>query len=202
MNLKQTFRTMVKGSEFRVHYNETTCRAKLTKNLESRLFDLGPHRPIVIVCIGTDRSTGDSLGPLVGMNLEKHSQKKYYLYGTLDTPVHAVNLSAMLDDIHRKHNNAFIIAVDACLGRHNNVGLITVADGPVIPGAGVKKDLPPVGDIHITGIVNVSGYMEYFVLQNTRLSLVMNMAQIISDCLHQSITRMGSKQKVAKITLK
>lgn len=28
-------------------------------------------RPIVFVCIGTDRSTGDSLGPLVGTLLEE-----------------------------------------------------------------------------------------------------------------------------------
>ena len=36
------------------------------------------------------------------------------------------------------------------------------------------------GDIHITGIVNVSGYMEFFVLQNTRLNLVMKMAKKIA----------------------
>ncbi|MNY42755.1 hypothetical protein D3C86_1776740 [compost metagenome] len=47
------------------------------------------------------------------------------------------------------------------------------------PGAGVNKQLPPVGDIHMTGIVNVGGFMEYFVLQNTRLSLVMQLGDKI-----------------------
>ncbi|MFT8319315.1 MAG: DUF1256 domain-containing protein [Bacillus sp. (in: firmicutes)] len=36
-----------------------------------------------------------------------------------------------------------------------------------------------VGDIHITGIVNVSGYMEFLVLQSTKLSLVLKMANSI-----------------------
>ena len=54
------------------------------------------------------------------------------------------------------------------------------------PGAGVNKDLPPVGDIHLTGIVNVGGFMEYFVLQNTRLSIVFHMADVIAECLYQS----------------
>ena len=40
------------------------------------------------------------------------------------------------------------------------------------PGAGVNKDLPPVGDLYITGVVNVGGFMDYLVLQNTRLYLI------------------------------
>ncbi|MCL6574238.1 MAG: DUF1256 domain-containing protein, partial [Bacillus sp. (in: Bacteria)] len=48
------------------------------------------------------------------------------------------------------------------------------------------KDLPAVGDIHITGIVNVSGFMEFFVLQNTRLNLVMNMAKTIANGIYET----------------
>jgi putative sporulation protein YyaC len=54
----------------------------------------------------------------------------------------------------------------------------------------VNKSLPEVGNIHITGIVNVSGFMEYFVLQNTRLSLVMNMAEIISTSIKKACLKM------------
>ena len=54
------------------------------------------------------------------------------------------------------------------------------------PGAGVNKQLPEVGDIHITGIVNVSGFMEFFVLQNTRLNLVMKMAKTIANGIYQA----------------
>lgn len=63
------------------------------------------------------------------------------------------------------------------------MGSFQIGDGPLKPGAGVQKDLPEVGDLHINGIVNVSGFMEYFVLQNTRLNLVMNMANVLAEGL-------------------
>ena len=52
---------------------------------------------LIILCIGSDRSTGDSLGPLVGYRLDALSSFKGHVYGTLKNPVHAVNLSSSLD---------------------------------------------------------------------------------------------------------
>ncbi|QPA30944.1 spore protease YyaC [Thermaerobacillus caldiproteolyticus] len=142
-------------------------------------------QPIAIVCIGTDRSTGDSLGPLVGTMLKEKNVSHFYVYGTLEEPIHAMNLEEKISAIRSIHENVFIIAVDACLGRLKSVGAITIAEGPVKPGAGVNKQLPPVGDLHITGVVNVSGFMEFFVLQNTRLHLVMNMARTIANGIYE-----------------
>nr|WP_199794890.1 spore protease YyaC [Paenibacillus faecalis] len=141
------------------------------------------HRPLVIVCIGTDRSTGDCLGPLVGTALSRYNSSLFHLYGTLDEPVHAMNLKETLAAIHERFDNPYVIGIDACLGQSSSVGSIQVSEGPLRPGAGVHKELPPVGDIHVTGIVNVGGFMEYFVLQNTRLSLVMRLSDIIANCL-------------------
>lgn len=144
-------------------------------------------RPLVVVCIGTDRSTGDSLGPLIGTRLES-LKTNAFIYGTLDFPVHATNLEQTMSEINKKHRQSFIIAVDACLGHSSHVGYANLGIGPLRPGAGVKKDLPPVGDIYITGTVNLGGFMEFMVLQNTRLCIVFKMADIISrglsDALH------------------
>jgi putative sporulation protein YyaC len=93
-----------------------------------------------------------------------------------------------------------MIAIDACLGRLKSVGAITVAKGPVRPGAGVNKQLPPVGDIHITGIVNVSGFMEFFVLQNTRLHLVMNMAKTIANGIYEADRQLNRKEFLTNAT--
>ncbi|SKC88923.1 spore protease YyaC [Maledivibacter halophilus] len=144
------------------------------------------HDEIIILCIGTDRSTGDSLGPLTGYKIKKilNRFEKVHVYGTLNEPVHAKNLEEKIENIYSDHKNPFVIAIDACLGKVDRVGYITVSQGPIKPGAGVKKVLPPVGDIHITGIVNLGGFMEYIVLQNTRLNLVMNMAETISSAIY------------------
>ena len=58
--------------------------------------------PLILVCIGTDRSTGDALGPLVGTKLEQIDIKNLQVFGTLDEPVHALNLEEKIK-IYRKN---------------------------------------------------------------------------------------------------
>lgn len=152
-------------------------------------------RPIVVLCIGTDRSTGDSLGPLIGDKLKFLIRNKVYLYGNLQNPVHAKNLVDNINEIYSKHVNPFVIAIDACLGSIQNVGKVIVESKPLCPGSAMNKSLPEVGDLSITGIVNISGAMEFMVLQNTRLFVVMQLAEIISRGVYHSIIKtIGGKR--------
>lgn len=145
-------------------------------------------KEIVILCIGSDRSTGDSLGPLIGYKLGKCNLSGISIYGTLQNPVHAINLTSILDEIYSTHIDPFIVAIDASLGTKEHIGFVTLCNGPLKPGLGVKKELPHVGDIHITGIVNFSGMMESLLLQTTRLSNVMNLADVICKALLFSLS--------------
>lgn len=173
----------------KIPYREPGIQSAIIHRLLLHFAQVAPGQEMVIICIGTDRSTGDCLGPLVGTSLAKYNSPNFHLYGTLEEPVHAMNLQDTLDQIYEKFTNPFIIGIDACLGQTASVGSIQVVQGPLRPGAGVNKELPPVGDIHLTGIVNVGGFMEYFVLQNTRLSLVMRLSEIISTCLYTAIKK-------------
>lgn len=186
MNLKSNL--FDRRQNARISHEENEAAEQLATELLS-FFPAMTSRPIVFVCIGTDRSTGDSLGPLVGTLLEEKKLQSFFVYGTLDDPIHAVNLEEKLKMIKEQHFHPFIIAIDACLGRFKSVGMIDIADGPVKPGAGVNKELPAVGNIHITGIVNVGGFMEFFVLQNTRLNLVLKMAKTISNAIYKASLR-------------
>lgn len=141
---------------------------------------------LVVLCVGTDRSTGDALGPLVGSFLAEAGARPFHVYGTLDQPVHASNLRETLEWLNTRHRQPMVVAVDACLGRVDSVGTITIGRGALRPGAGVNKTLPAVGDVYVTGVVNVGGFMEYFVLQNTRLGLVVRMAKVIAAGVRQA----------------
>lgn len=134
---------------------------------------------IVILCIGSDRATGDCLGPIIGYKLEKLQYRNLAIYGTLNKPVHAKNLEDTLALIHERYENPLIIAIDASLGKDKHVGYVTLAEGSLKPGIGVDKELPQVGDICITGIVNVTGYLNHMLLQTTRLDTVMQLADFI-----------------------
>lgn len=149
---------------------------------------------LVILCIGTDRSTGDALGPLIGSKLEERLPHGVFVHGTLDYPVHATNLVETMDYIRRAYQRPLVIAVDACLGQADSVGMITIGSGSMRPGAGVNKDLPQVGDLYLTGIVNVGGFMEYFVLQNTRLNLVVKLANTIAQGISASIRKLERRE--------
>lgn len=150
----------------------------------------------IILCVGTDRSTGDALGPIVGSKLSINQPNGFTIFGTLDEPVHALNLKETIESIKKEHPDSGIIAIDSCLGQIDSVGTIQIRNGPLKPGAGVKKDLPEIGHFHITGIVNVGGFMEYFVLQNTRLNLVIKMSDIISYGIIKSSYKQLSKLQV------
>ena len=152
------------------------CQLLLNRKLDELVEGINKsYDRITIICIGTDRCTGDCFGPLVGHFLSKYSLLDFDLLGTIHSPVHALNIMENLSRIDT--SRSLIIAVDSSLGMNSHIGSIDIGLSPVKPGSGVGKTLPEVGDIHITGIVNIAGILPMLVLQNTRLSLVYSMAE-------------------------
>ena len=140
-----------------------------------------PKHTLIFLCIGSDRATGDCLGPILGYKLSRFRLPNCIVYGTLEKPVHAKNLGDVITEIHSHIKYPFIIAIDASLGKMNHIGYYTLSSGPLKPGAGVNKSLPEVGDVTITGIVNLSGFLDHMLLQTTRLNVVMQLADRICD---------------------
>lgn len=157
---------------------------------------------LIFLCIGTDRATGDCLGPLIGNELLRrlNRYKKTYVLGNLENPVHAKNIDKTVKKIYAFYENPFIIAIDSSLGSTSKVGYINIKKGSIKPGAGVNKNLQSVGDISITGIVNIGGMMETLVLQSTRLSLVMSMSNTISRSISLSLYRLHKENMENKKT--
>jgi putative sporulation protein YyaC len=155
----------------------------------TRAFGNG-YRSLVFVCIGTDRSTGDSLGPLIGYKIASLRYRGVYVYGNLENPVHAKNLEEVMSGIFKSCCDPFIIAIDACLGRMDHVGYISMGEGPIKPGSGVNKELAPVGNMYVTGIVNFGGFMDFLVLQNTRLHIVMKIADLVAAGIRYVLWRL------------
>lgn len=172
----------------RTHFDDPLSAASLAVTLAS----LPLKQYVDIVCVGTDRSTGDSLGPFIGSALVKRQDEgllppNVSIYGTIHEPVHALNLAETVELIHSTGRDSTVIAIDACLGRVKSIGYISIKRGPLHPGTGVSKELPTIGDYHIIGVVNAAGFMEHMVLQNTRLSLVIRMADVITEALTMSL---------------
>ncbi|MFD1416213.1 spore protease YyaC [Oceanobacillus jeddahense] len=191
MNLKNRLR--IQSNHFRANYKEPDI-AKTLSNQVLPWFPLQANN-FIAVFIGTDRSTGDALGPLAGTYFEEMQPRNLHVYGTIHNPVHAVNLQESLFSIYKKYDKPYLIAIDACLGKSSSVGSIIAENKPLKPGLALNKQLPQVGNMNITGVVNVSGFMEHTVLQNTRLSLVMDMALEIASILKQIDKQLSYSQQ-------
>lgn len=176
----------------RINYKDLKAADKIAGALMILIATLeggSAGRQRTVICIGSDRSTGDSLGPLIGSYLQQIALPRTAIRGTLANPVHALNLERHSEELGGNPAGPLVIAVDASLGRPGSIGLIEVGRGPLLPGAGVNKDLPPVGQIYLSGIVNLGGFMEQMVLQSTRLYHVMEIARVMAEGLQRALTR-------------
>ncbi|PHA03016.1 spore protease YyaC [Bacillus pseudomycoides] len=136
---------------------------------------------VFFFCVGTDRATGDSVAPFVGTFLKENGYEN--VLGTIDDPVHAVNLEEKIKEIP---DGTTVLAIDACLGKSQNVGRLVLKSGSLHAGAGVGKELPKIGDYHIQAIVNIDGNdsgLNMSILQVTRLKVVLEMAKKISKAI-------------------
>lgn len=164
-------------ANFEVHYKNKSASILLMDALEPFFTE-----NIVLACIGTDKCLGDSLGPLIG-TLLKQSSFSFPVYGTLEHPIHALNLETKMQIIKKRHPHSTIIAIDACLDNESSIGIIELKPGPIYPGKGLGKTLNPVGDLSIIGIVDSLHDNPKISLHSIRLSLVWKMAHVIVNSL-------------------
>lgn len=132
-------------------------------------------REVTFLCIGTDRSTGDALGPLTGSRLLELGFLQ--VVGTLPSPCDADNLESRIAEIPP---NQIIIAVDACLGSPLTMGCYLAGQGPLQPAESVGGQLPAVGHYSLAGVVDLNGPKPYRTLQTTPLYRVILMAEMIA----------------------
>lgn len=192
---------MLKSKKVYFSTNEKMCQYKLNQEMYSMINNVDkPYKRIAVVGIGTDRSTGDSFGPLVGYMLSKCKIYDFDVYGTIIEPVHALNIRDTMDKIETL--NTLVIAVDASIGRIEHIGHIGLCNEPIKPGSGVGKDLPPVGDISLSGIVAFGGLAPHVMLQNTSLGLVYSMAEIASNAIKYVLYKQQLEpQRNAKVSV-
>ena len=186
----QTIRSI--DASLRIHYKETGIVWKLsTYFLQHIPFH---EKDIVFLFIGTDRSTGDAFGPLTGSHLSESTIFPHKIICTLEKPLHALNLEETIQQVNNEHPDAYIVAIDACLGKVSSIGQFLIQQEPLYPGQAVGKKLPPVGHLSIKGVVNVAGFMEHAVLQSTRLYLPFEMSKILSRAIQLTYSRYHSKE--------
>ncbi len=165
------------NSASRTNYFEMAKAIKLTCN---------DKRP-VIICVGSDLTVGDSLGPFVGTKLIESKNSSIFVYGTLKNPITAKEVKTISENVKLMHPNSKILVVDAALGNASEIGYVKILDGGIKPGLGVKKDLPLIGDVSIIAIVGEYKAKNYTLSGNERFNLVYTMGVDIAKAINLAL---------------
>lgn len=166
----------------------TDNKVSLTKEVSNRALKVANYLieqnldDFVIFCVGTPKLVGDSLGPRIGTRLSNLENFGVPIYGTLDSPIHALNLKVKLAEVQKIHSGKKIIAIDASVGTSLLVGGIYIENKPLMTGKGVNKVLPLVGDYVIRGCMGIYKYDVVVTASNlnTSASFVDEMADTIT----------------------
>ncbi len=131
-------------------------------------------------------------GPIVGYKLRYLFKdiEEVEIFGHLDENISAKNANDTIMYIKRKYTSPLIIAIDSAISKKENIGKIVVENNGMYLGKALNKKINYVGDLSIKGIVsqnvNIPQY-NFKLLQNTSLSLVMNMADVVSSGIYNVI---------------
>ncbi len=147
---------------------------------------------VICLCIGTDRATGDSFGPLVGYKLEclYKGNECISIIGNLNETVNSSNINEIMRQIENTYENPFIIAIDSAISNYRNPGDIIVSSESVSLAAGLSRRIECIGDMSIKGVVarkSNNPRCNLNLIQNARLNLVMNMADIVANGIYNVI---------------
>ena len=122
-----------------------------SRNLRYLLHHVNPHKmPLAFACIGSANVCGDNLGPLIGTILTRHSLPN--VYGTMAEPLNALTLPDYMPVLKAIEKSCCLVAVDAAIGNKAQCGYLTLTKGTLSPGSALRRELPPLGALHITGV--------------------------------------------------
>jgi len=148
---------------------------------------------IIFLCIGTDRITGDCLGPLVGSNLKELfiNNPNIEIIGNIENPLHLRNINNIIKRIRGNKEKNLIISIDSALAQKNNIGEIYIQESPLLIGKGLNKNSNiKIGNISIKGVVGKnynSKKYNFMALQNVPLGRVIKMVDRITLGIYNAI---------------
>lgn len=169
---------------------------KFVNDFTKELYEIKKEKDfssIVFLCIGTDRITGDSYGPLVGHHLKKlfklyggYSNVK--VFGDLEEQISNDNIKQKLKTIYNDFERPCVIAIDSALSKVQDIGSLIIDTNGICVGKAMNRKEERVGDLCIKGVVSKnlkSPRCNFNMLQNIPLGLVLHMSELTSNGIYE-----------------
>ena len=130
---------------------------------------------VVVVCIGTTKVMGDSVGPKVG-DILKAGNIGCYVYGDSIGNINACKLDIYEHLLRACHAGDIVIAVDAALGDKEDVGKIKVVGKGLRPGKALGRKGNRIGDIGVLAVVGERAEDNFSTLASSGAAFIDSMA--------------------------
>lgn len=141
---------------------------------------------ITFLCIGTSNVIGDSLGPIIGTKLEKFKNrnniKNIRIIGNLENNYNFLN--------YKNYNDDIVIAIDSAVSNTYRIGDIIIDKKRIDIRRALNNSKEIKSNISIKGVVGKNyknSYKNFYNLKNTDISIVKEIAEIISNNLYEVI---------------
>lgn len=118
---------------------------------------------LLFLCIGSEKISGDCIGPIVGTLLKEKYRLPFPVLGTEENSVNGTNIRAYKENIKKHFPDYKIIAVDSAVGDEKDLWTIKIREGGVRAGGALDPKVEYVGEV---GILAVVGSKKGNVLEN------------------------------------
>lgn len=170
-------------------------KTKFVQDLQKNIYQYRNQKfsDIVILCIGTNKLIGDSIGPVVGQKLKEEKMKeKVCIYGDLKKSINFKNAKTVLEKIFKSYEKPFIITIDSALGIQTMINKIVVNKGIIRIGKSLGRSICYPSHITIKGVVgeNKNTYEDNIkILNEVKPELISDLSDIMVDGIKQEINK-------------
>ena len=102
---------------------------------------------LLFLCIGSEKISGDCIGPIVGTLLKEKYRIPYPVLGTEDNSVNGANIRAYRDNIKKYFPDYKIIAVDSAVGDDKDLWTLKIREGGVRAGGALNPSVEYYGNV-------------------------------------------------------
>ena len=154
------------------------------------------NKNLIILCIGTNKVIGDSIGPIVGTNLKNDlkinmkfkdefyiKNKKIKIIGDMCNNISYNNIKENIEKIDTIGEKNFIIVIDSALSSENNIGKIFIHNRGLKYAESLKRSNEIIGDMSIKAVVGKNTqnrFKNFKILKNISSQRVITMSNIVS----------------------
>lgn len=96
---------------------------------------------LAILCVGTNKIIGDSIGPIIGSNLKHMENDFMHVFGTTCNPLDFYNARNIINNLYENYEKPYIITIDAALSDKNRKGEIVLNKGFIKIGKALDRSI-------------------------------------------------------------